>query len=129
MSKKDNVSAEQFDRRITIQKPPVPGTSDDGQGGQSGNYIDVYSCWANIVDFPYGRGANRRFFAQQLYPTMTCMISIRYQPTYHIDASMKIKYVRGAVTHLYKILGVKNMQEASISIAMFCQEDRAKGIN
>lgn len=129
MPAKDQVAAEQFTRRITIQKPPVPGSSDDGQGGQSGNWTDVYVCWANIQDFPLGRGAYSAFFAQQRYPTMTTVITIRYQPVYHIDAGMRIKFTRGALTHFYKILGVKDPKEANVSILMFCQEDQAKGIN
>ncbi len=126
MARKDNTSAGKYTRRIIIQNPP--GT-DDGQGGQTGSWTDAYPCWANIVDFPFGRGAGRAFFAQQLYPTMTTMIAIRYQTSFHIDASKKVKYVRGPTTHLYKILGAKNPDEANKEILLFCQEDQAKGAN
>ncbi len=123
---KGNVSAGKYDRRITFQNPP--GT-DDGQGGQTGSWTDAYPCWAAIVDFPFGRGAGRAFFAQQLYPTMTTMIATRFQSTYHIDATKRIKYVKNGFAHIYKILGAKDPKEAGIEIILFCQEDQAKGAN
>lgn len=104
-------------------------TTDDGQGGNSNPWSDVYTCWADMQDFPHGRGFFRKMLYMQLYPQANRLVVIRYQTQYHIDATMRIKYVKGTTTHYLKILGTENPNEANVSILLYCQEDQAKGAN
>ena len=126
MPTKDNVTSQQFDRRISIQ---APTRTSDGQGGETVVWNTVYTCWADIQNFPHGRGLFRHFMAQQLYPQVNTIIAIRYQADYHVDATMRIVYVKGPLTHPYQILGIENPSEANVSLLFYCQENQAMGFN
>lgn len=125
MSKKDSVAAAQFDRKITIQQPVI---SADAQGTTT-TWSDYYTCFADIQDFPHGRGLMRQFFYQQLYPQATTTIQIRYQQSFPIDPSMRIKFVDHGVTHIFQILGIQNPNRANVSLFLLCREDQAKAVN
>lgn len=124
MPVKDSVSASQFNKRITIQNPV---DTDDGQGGATRTWNNLYFCWADIQNFPHGRYLARRWFAQQLYPTLQVIVQIRWQPNIQIDATMRILFVKGLKTHIYQILGDENPNEANVSLILYCMELQAKG--
>lgn len=127
MPVKDNVAAHQFTRPITIQKPTE---TPNGSGGFVTTWADYYSCWADIQNFPNGRGLFRKFIFMQLYPTGNTMIVIRYAPGTAIDATMRVKSVEGSTTHYYQIVGPpENMQRANVSIYLPCQEVQAPGVS
>lgn len=124
MPVKDSVSASQFNKRITIQNPV---DTDDGQGGSSRTWNNLYSPMADIQYFPHGRYLARRWFAQQLYPTLNVIVQIRWQPAIQLDASMRVLFVKGLKTHVYQVLGIENVNEANVSLMMYCEELQAKG--
>lgn len=126
MPVKDNVHGAQFDRRIQIQ---APSRVSDGQGGETITWNTVYTCWADMQNFPRGRGLTRKFMAQQLYPQLTTIIQIRWQPTYHIDPSMRISYTKGPLIKIFQILGIESPGDANISMFFFCQENQTVGYN
>lgn len=127
MPVKDNVAAHQFTRYVTIQKnTPVS----NGSGGFDPSWADYYSCWADIQNFPNGRGLFRKFIFAQQYPTANTIIIIRYAPGTTIDPTMRVKSVENTLTHYYQIVGPPaNMQRANISIYLPCQEVQAPGVN
>lgn len=125
MPVKDKVATEQFTRRVSIQQ--FVESADDGQGGTPGSWVTVYSCWADLVDFPNGRYLIRKLFAQQLYPQTSRLVHIRYQQQLTITPAMRVQYAHGATIHNYKILGVEDINEAHVSLMLYCQEDQAKG--
>lgn len=124
---KDSVSAGQFDKRISLQQNQTSYT--DPQGGAAENWVDVFTCWADMQDFPHGRGLFRKYLYQQLYPTATKIIATRYQPVQHVDPSMRIKYVKRGVEHIYQIIGIQSPTDANISFLFFCLENQVKGYN
>ena len=89
----------------------------------------VYTCWANIQNFPHGRGLFRRFLFQQLFPQVTTAIQIRFQKSLLIDATMRVLYPAHGINHIYQILGVENPLEANVSLWLMCREDQAQAIN
>lgn len=126
MPVKDSVNTANFNRRIAIQQKP---RVDDGSGGDIGTWATIYSCWADIQNFPHGKGLFRKYLFMQLYPQMTAVIQIRFQKSVQIDATMRIEYIAHGVTHHYKILGVENPYEANVSMYILCMEDQAKAVN
>jgi SPP1 family predicted phage head-tail adaptor len=124
---KDTANGADFNRRIQIQ---APSSSDDGQGGSSPtSWNTVYTCWANIENFPHGRGLFRKFLFQQLYPQMTTTIQIRFQKSVAIDPTMRVLYQAHGVNHIYQILGIENPMEANVSMWLLCMENQAKAVN
>ncbi|MGH2478514.1 MAG: head-tail adaptor protein [Ktedonobacteraceae bacterium] len=121
---KDQIDSSDLDRRIQIQS--ISGKTPDG-------FVDVwstiYTCWANIQNFPHGRGLFRRFLYSQLYPQMNTTIQIRYQQSVRIDATMRVLYPAHGVNHIYQILGVENPLEANVSLWLLCQENQAQAAN
>jgi|SRR5579862_9563 len=132
MPVKDKVATFQFNRKIVIQKPTA-GVDDDQGGGlgpsAASEYVDYYTCFADIQNQPHGRGLFRKFLLQQLYPQLTTIIQIRYQQTFPIDATCQVKYIAHGIMHIYKILGIENTAEANISMYLLCREDQAKAVN
>lgn len=128
---KDSVSAGQFDKRISIQAKSTASVNYDDQGGLSAPdvWADVFVCWADMQDFPHGRGLLRQYLYSQLYPTATKIIATRYQPTVHVDPSMRIRYVKRGLEHLYQIIGIQSPMDANISFLFFCTEYQVKGYN
>lgn len=126
MPVKDNVNGAQFDRRISFQ---APTRTPDGQGGSTVTWNTVYTCWADMQNFPRGRGLFRKFMAQQLYPQLTTIIQIRWQTQVHIDPTMRILYTKGPDTKIFQILGVESPGDANISMSFFCQENQTVGYN
>jgi hypothetical protein len=131
---KDHVDSSDLDRRITIQAPITDTDSatiaqGGGYGPNPANYNDVYACWANMQNFPHGRGLIRAYKFAQLYPEATLVIQIWFQKTVLLDATMRVKYVAHGVTHFYQILGVQNPMEANVSLFLICQEWQAKSPN
>lgn len=128
MPVKDSVSAAQFNRRIQIQAP-VYTPSSDPEGGQATTWNTVYTCFADIQDFPHGRFLYRKFEYGQLYPQANTTIQIRYQKSVAIDATMRVLFPWEGVNHLFKILGVENPTRANVSMYLLCQEDQAQAPN
>ncbi len=126
MPAKDRVIAAQFDRRIEFHSKAAVS---DGQGGEIDTWTTVYTCWADIQNFPHGRGLLRKFLAQQLYPQVTTVIQIRFTTPVHFDATMRIQFIKGPLTHTYQIVGVENLSEANVSLFFYCIEEQAKGFN
>lgn len=126
MPTKDHVATGQFDRKIAIQ---ARTRVDDGSGGDTGSWNTVYTCFADLQNYPHGRGLFRKYLFAQLYPQMTTVIQIRFQKSVVIDATMRVEYVMHGQTHHYKILGVENPAEANVSLFLLCQEDQAQPVN
>lgn len=126
MPTKDQVASHDFTRRIQIQKAT---RVDDGQGGATETWETVYTCWANIENFPHGKGLFRKFMFAQLFPQLTTTIQIRFQRSVLIDATMRVLYPAHGINHLYQIIGVENPLEANVSIWLMCREDQAQAIN
>lgn len=126
---KDKVHSMQFDRKITIQA--LQAIAWDSQGGhpRESEWVDVYSCFADIQDFPHGRYLYRTYKFQQLYPQANTVIQIRYQQTVLIDATKRVKFIDHGITHYLKILGVENPNRANVSMFLLCQEDQAQAPN
>lgn len=123
---KDAVSTGQFDRKISIQSYT---RVDDGQGGSSGSWGNVYTCFADMQNPMHGRGLYRKYLYAQLYPQATMIIQIRFQKTVPIDATMRVQYIAHGVTHLYQVVGVENPNEANVSMYLLCVEYQAKTPN
>lgn len=126
MPTKDAVASHDFTRRIQIQKAT---RVDDGQGGATETWETIYTCWANIENFPHGKGLFRKFMFAQLFPQLTTTIQIRFQRSVLIDATMRVLYPAHGINHLYQIIGVENPLEANVSIWLMCREDQAQAIN
>lgn len=126
MPVKDKVQSFQFNRRITIQSnTPTPSAN----GTPIDNWTDEYTCWADIQNFPHGRGLTRLYHFSQFYPNVSVMIAIRFQTSAKIDATRRVKYVAHGTTHYYQIVGVENPNEANVSLFLLCSESPAKGMN
>src|SRR5579885_2351413 len=125
MPLRDTVASHDFTRRIQIQQAIK---TPDGQGGFAVTWETVYTCWANIQNFPHGRGLFRRFLFQQLFPQVTTAIQIRFQKSLLIDATMRVLYPAHGINHIYQILGVENPLEANVSLWLMCREDQAQAI-
>lgn len=123
---KDTVDSSDLNRRIQIQQVTL---TDNGEGGFNETWNTVYTCWANIQNFPHGRGLFRRFLLGQLYPQMNTTIQIRFQQSVVIDHTMQVLYPAHGVNHIYQILGVENPLEANVSIWLLCQENQAQPVN
>jgi SPP1 family predicted phage head-tail adaptor len=123
---KDTVDSSDLNRRIQVQHVTL---TDNGEGGFNETWNTVYTCWANIQNFPHGRGLFRRFLLGQLYPQMNTTIQIRYQTSIQINDQMRVLYPAHGVNHLYQILGVENPLEANVSIWLLCQENQAQPVN
>jgi SPP1 family predicted phage head-tail adaptor len=123
---KDTVDSSDLNRRIQVQQVTL---TDNGEGGFNETWNTVYTCWANIQNFPHGRGLFRRFLLGQLYPQMNTTIQIRYQTSIQINDQMRVLYPAHGVNHLYQILGVENPLEANVSIWLLCQENQAQPVN
>lgn len=124
---KDTLDSSDLNRRIQIQA--ITGQTPDGQGGFVDTWTTVYTCWANIQNFPHGRGLFRKFLFAQLYPQMNTTIQIRFQMSVAIDATMRVLYPAHGVNHTYQILGVENPLEANVSLWLLCQENQAQPVN
>lgn len=126
---KDILDSSDLNRRIQIQavtsELPDPG----GEGGFIDDWTTIYSCWANIQNFPHGRGLFRKFLFSQLYPQMTTTIQIRYQRSILIDVTLRVLYVAHGVNHVYQVLGIENPLEANVSLWLLCREDQALPVN
>lgn len=123
---KDKANGANFNRRIQIQQVTL---TPNGQGGSTESWATVYTCWANMQNFPHGRGLFKRFLFKQLYPKMDMTIQIRFQKTAAIDDTMRVLYPAHGVNHLYQILGIENSLEANVSIWLLCQEQQAQAVN
>lgn len=125
MPVKDQVSPSQFNRRISILAPTIGA---DAQGITT-TYSVVYNCAADKQNMMHGRGLYRKLMYQQLYPQTTVIFQIRWQASVKIDATMKVQEIAHGQTHLYKITGVENPNEANVSLYLLCMEDQAKAVN
>jgi SPP1 family predicted phage head-tail adaptor len=123
---KDTVDSSDLNRRIQIQQVTL---TDNGEGGFNETWNTVYTCWANIQNFPHGKGLFRRFLLGQLYPQMNTTIQIRFQQSVQITDQMRVLYPAHGVNHIYQILGVENPLEANVSIWLLCQENQAQPVN
>lgn len=124
---KDTLDSSDLNRRIQIQK--ITGQVPDGQGGFTDTWTTIYTCWANIQNFPHGKGLFRKFLFSQLYPQMNTTIQIRFQQSVKIDETMRVLYPAHGVNHTYEILGTENPLEANISMWLLCQENQAQPVN
>lgn len=121
---KDQINSSDLNRRIQIQA--ISGKTPDGF---TDAWETIYSCWADIQNFPHGRGLFRRFLYSQLYPQMNTTIHIRFQQSVLIDATRRVLYPAHGINHIYQILGVENTLEANVSIWLLCQENQAQAAN
>jgi head-tail adaptor len=117
--------AQSYNRQITFQKPVDANT--DTQGGEAITWTALYTCWCNLQSLPRGRQLVRPYFALQLYPMATKLISIRWMSDFEIDATLRIQYIKSDKTHIYQILGVDNIEEANVELLMYCTEWQARG--
>ena len=95
---------------------------------QAITWTALYTCWANLQSFPRGRQLVRPYFALQLYPMATKLISIRWMKDFEIDASMRIQYIKSDKTHIYQILGVDNIEEANVELLCIAPNGRQEGV-
>lgn len=128
---KDTVDSSDLNRRIQIQQVTL---TDNGSGGFTETWATIYTCWANIQNFPHGKGLFRRFLLGQLYPQMNTTIQIRFQQSVLIgvtanNKAMRVLYPAHGVNHIYQILGVENPLEANVSLWLLCQENQAQPVN
>jgi SPP1 family predicted phage head-tail adaptor len=123
---KDTIDSSDLTRRIQIQQVT---RTDNGSGGFTETWNTVYTCWANIQNFPHGKGLFRRFLLGQLYPQMNTTIQIRFQQSVQITDQMRVLYPAHGVNHIYQILGVENPLEANVSLWLLCQENQAQPVN
>jgi SPP1 family predicted phage head-tail adaptor len=126
MPVKDKVQSFQFNRRITIQ---ANTPTHDASGTKIDNWTDVYSCWADIQNYPHGRQLTRLYHFSQFYPNVTLMIAIRFQKSVVIDVTKRVKYTAHRIDHFYSIEGVENPNEANVSLFLLCSEPSAKAVN
>src|SRR5258708_28633459 len=126
MANQDTVNASALDRRLTIQTQSKVA---DNMGGFTVTWQDAYTCACKKENFPHGRGLFRTFVYSQLYPKVTATFQIRYQRTFTIDASMRVKYQTHGIDHFYQIMGIENEGDDNASLYLLCQEEQAKAVN
>ena len=118
-TEKATTTATVYNRPITVQKPI---DVDDGQGGSTRTWSDYYSCFASIESFARGRGLNRIFFAGQLYPSQLRTIAMRWQTSFPIDATMRVKSVVAGRTHYYQIKNADDFHVENVEIVLMGEE-------
>lgn len=115
MARDDRLDAGYFNKPIKFQSEQL---SPDGSGGNTATgWTTVYSCWAHIDNFSGNGSALRRtirrpFQYMQLYPEMDMLISIRYQASTPLNASMTVLFKN----QRFQIIGLNIPHEELVTI-------------
>ena len=107
----ETIAAGDLDKRVTLQ---VASESVDagGYGDPTPTWTDVKKIWANFND-----GTSREFFrAQQVYPILTHLVTIRYRA----DVTVKHRLKYG--TRVFNIAGVTNPGLHNVLLRLACVE-------
>lgn len=111
-------------RRISFQKRT---STLDSYGQQSTTWIDVLT---NVPAAIEGLGGSERLAAQAINAEATHTVTVRYHDKLAdpiATASMRIVYVSGALTRLFNIASVQNIDERNRVIRMTCSEGLNQG--
>lgn len=93
--------------------------SDDGGGGVTITYADSVTVRAAIEP-----GNGREFMAaQQLMPSLTHMVTIRYRSG--ITTKYRFKYVTSTATRTFAIHSITDPLERHEQLVCFCEEEPA----
>lgn len=105
MARRRVFSANDLDRRITIQAPP---SAQDELGAPSGDWTDVLSLESGKRRL----NSDERFPAQQMIATATDEFLTRFTPT-ALDPSMRIKHTVWGVDEYFAIESIENFEARS----------------